>query len=97
MDIIVGLPDETTEDILYTLGELEKFDIENLTIHTLAFKRASNLFKESQDRVELDGKTITEAIKRLDREKRYNILTICTRQKNIMEWGENIGYSKLRL
>ena len=33
MDIIVGLPDETTEDILYTLGELEKFDIENLTIH----------------------------------------------------------------
>ena len=94
MDIIVGLPDETTEDILYTLGELEKFDIENLTIHTLAFKRASNLFKESQDRVELDGKTITEAIKRLVEKKDIHPYYMY-RQKNIMEWGENIGYSKL--
>ena len=94
MDIIVGLPDETTEDILFTLNELEKFDIENLTIHTLAFKRASNLFKESQERVELDGKVITEAIGKLVEKKGMNPYYLY-RQKNIMEWGENIGYSKL--
>lgn len=94
MDIIVGLPDETTEDILFTLNELEKFDIENLTIHTLAFKRASNLFKESQERVELDGKVITEAIGKLVEKKEMNPYYLY-RQKNIMEWGENIGYSKL--
>lgn len=94
MDIIVGLPDETTEDVLFTLNELEKFDIENLTIHTLAFKRASNLFKESQERVELDGKVITEAIGKLVEKKEINPYYLY-RQKNIMEWGENIGYSKL--
>lgn len=94
MDIIVGLPDETTEDVLFTLNELEKFNIENLTIHTLAFKRASNLFKESQERVELDGKVITEAIGKLVEKKEMNPYYLY-RQKNIMEWGENIGYSKL--
>lgn len=94
MDIIVGLPDETTEDVLFTFNELEKFDIENLTIHTLAFKRASNLFKESQERVELDGKVITEAIGKLVEKKGMNPYYLY-RQKNIMEWGENIGYSKL--
>lgn len=94
MDIIVGLPDETTEDVLFTFNELEKFDIENLTIHTLAFKRASNLFKESQERVELDGKVITEAIRKLVEKKEMNPYYLY-RQKNIMEWGENIGYSKL--
>lgn len=94
MDIIVGLPDETTEDVLYTLNELEKFDIENLTIHTLAFKRASNLFKESQERIELDGKIITQAIRELIEKKDMHPYYLY-RQKNIMEWGENIGYSKL--
>ena len=94
MDIIVGLPDETTEDVLFTFNELEKFDIENLTIHTLAFKRASNLFKESQERVELDGKVITEAIGKLVEKKEMKPYYLY-RQKNIMEWGENIGYSKL--
>ena len=94
MDIIVGLPDETTEDVLFTLNELEKFDIENLTIHTLAFKRASNLFKESQERVELDGKVITEAMGKLVEKKEMSPYYLY-RQKNIMEWGENIGYSKL--
>lgn len=93
MDIIVGLPDETTEDVLYTLGELEKFDIENLTIHTLAFKRASNLFKESQERVRLDGEIITKAIKELITKKKISPYYMY-RQKNIIEWGENIGYSK---
>lgn len=94
MDIIVGLPDETTEDVLFTLKELEKFDIENLTVHTLAFKRASNLFKESQERVELDGEIITEAISKLVRTKNIHPYYLY-RQKNIMEWGENIGYSKI--
>lgn len=93
MDIIVGLPDETTEDVLYTLGELEKFNIENLTIHTLAFKRASNLFKESQERVRLDGEIITKAIKELITKKKISPYYMY-RQKNIIEWGENIGYSK---
>jgi len=93
MDFIIGLPGETTEDILNTLKEIEKFDVDNLTIHTLAFKRASNLFKESQDRVELDGKKINLAISTLTKSKKL-FPYYMYRQKNIMEWGENIGFAK---
>ena len=45
MDLIIGLPEETTEEILDTLAQLNAYDIDNLTIHCLAFKRASKLFK----------------------------------------------------
>ena len=93
MDLIIGLTDETTQDIINTLKEVEKFDIDNLTIHTLAFKRASNLFKESQDRIELDGKVINSYIKKLV-EKKELYPYYMYRQKNIMEWGENIGFAK---
>lgn len=93
MDLIIGLPDESTEDVLYTLNELEKYDIENLTIHSLAFKRASNLFKESQDRKELDREVIEKRIKELVHSKNMKPYYMY-RQKNIMEWGENTGYSK---
>ena len=36
MDFIIGLPGETTEDILYTLENIKNYEIENLTIHTLS-------------------------------------------------------------
>lgn len=93
MDIILGLPQENTEDILYTLQELEKYDIENLTVHTLAFKRASNLFKETQEREILDIEKIENRIKKLIEKKEMKPYYMY-RQKNIVEWGENIGYSK---
>lgn len=92
MDFIIGLPDETTEDVLNTLKKVEKYDVDNLTFHSLAFKRASKLFKESQDRVVLDGDKINSAIKKLVESKNMTPYYMY-RQKNIMEWGENIGYS----
>ena len=93
MDLIIGLPDENTEDVLYTLNELEKYDIENLTIHSLAFKRASKLFKEDKNRKELDREIIEKRIKELIEKKQMKPYYMY-RQKNIMEWGENVGYAK---
>lgn len=93
MDLIIGLPDENTEDVLYTLNELEKYDIENLTIHSLAFKRASKLFKEDKTRKELDREIIEKRIKELIEKKQMKPYYMY-RQKNIMEWGENVGYAK---
>lgn len=93
MDLIIGLPDENTEDVLYTLNELEKYDIENLTIHSLAFKRASKLFKEDKNRKELDREIIEKRIKELIEKKQMKPYYMY-RQKNIMEWGENVGYVK---
>ncbi|WP_462427423.1 coproporphyrinogen III oxidase [Fusobacterium varium] len=93
MDLIIGLPDETTEDVLYTLSELEKYNIENLTIHSLAFKRASKLFKEDKNRKELNRDIIENKIKELTEKKQLKPYYMY-RQKNIMEWGENVGYAK---
>jgi oxygen-independent coproporphyrinogen-3 oxidase len=93
MDLIIGLPDETTEDVLHTLNEVEKYDIENLTVHSLAFKRASKLFKEDKIRKELDREIIEKRIRELTEKKQMKPYYMY-RQKNIMEWGENVGYAK---
>ena len=93
MDLIIGLPEETTEEILDTLAQLNAYDIDNLTIHCLAFKRASKLFKESQERNSIDRALIEEHIQEIVKEKKMKPYYMY-RQKNIIEWGENIGYSK---
>lgn len=94
MDFIIGLPRETTKEILYTIEEIKKYDIDNLTIHSLSFKRASNLFKENQEREEIDRALIEKHIDNIVYEKKLYPYYMY-RQKNIIEWGENIGYSKL--
>lgn len=43
MDLIAGLPGETLDDIRYTLQRISQLRPENLTVHTLAVKRGSNL------------------------------------------------------
>ena len=93
MDLIIGLPEETTEEILDTLAQLNAYDIDNLTIHCLAFKRASKLFKESQERNSIDRALIEEHIQEIVKNKEMKPYYMY-RQKNIIEWGENIGYSK---
>ena len=93
MDLIIGLPEETTEEILDTLAQLNAYDIDNLTIHCLAFKRASKLFKESQERNSIDRALIEEHIQEIVKDKEMKPYYMY-RQKNIIEWGENIGYSK---
>lgn len=94
MDLIIGLPEETTEEILYTLSEIRKYEIDNLTIHSLSFKRASKLFKEGQEREKIDRLLIEKYITELIKDKKM-FPYYMYRQKNIIEWGENIGYSKL--
>lgn len=42
-DLIMGLPNETSKDMEYTLNCVKKLPIDNLTIHTLAIKRASKI------------------------------------------------------
>lgn len=92
MDIILGLPGETVEDIFHTLEELEKYDIENLTVHSLAKKKGSPLyhtnFEESEvERVLVEGK-IAKLIEKKGMKPYYMY-----RQKNSLDWGENVGYS----
>ena len=96
MDIILGLPGETVEDVKYTLSELKKLSPENITVHTMAIKRGSKL-KEVQDTYQL-----------AEVDKIYAMLKQCEvvcaeiglepyymyRQKNMLGNFENVGYTK---
>ncbi len=45
VDVIVGLPEETIVDVKNTLSEIVMLKPENITIHTLSYKRGSDLTK----------------------------------------------------
>ena len=45
MDIILGLPGETVEDVQYTIDVIKSLCPDDLTVHSLAVKRASRLQK----------------------------------------------------
>lgn len=47
MDIIAGLPGETPQDMADTLARIAELQPDNLTVHTLAIKRGSNLIESS--------------------------------------------------
>ena len=49
MDMILGLPGETREDVSYTLSEIEKLSPDDLTIHSLALKRGSALMERIEE------------------------------------------------
>lgn len=44
MDLIIGLPGESMEDIEFSLAEAKRLAPENLTIHTLTMKKSAPLF-----------------------------------------------------
>ena len=93
MDLILGLPGETTNDILYTLQKTREYDMQNLTIHNLAIKRSSQLNKENYTHVKnLNYKKIYSEIYNLTRSKELYPYYMY-RQKNSFQGGENIGYS----
>ena len=48
MDLIMGLPEETLDDVKCTLEQIKALKPDNLTVHSLALKRAArlNMFKE---------------------------------------------------
>ncbi len=93
MDLIIGLPGETTGDILKTLNDIEEYDMDNLTVHVLALKKASDLYKDEIEREELDARMIEEKIAKITADKGLNPYYMY-RQKNSIDWGENIGYAK---
>ena len=47
MDVIAGLPGESTADFAYTMEEALRLSPESLTVHTLAIKRSSRLHLEN--------------------------------------------------
>ena len=92
MDLIIGLPGEGTKEILDTMKELEKYQMENLTVHVLALKKASVLFKEGHQEEEIDRQAVEKGIEELTQKKSLKPYYMY-RLKNSTQWGENLGYA----
>ena len=50
MDLIVGLPGESIEDVKKTIAKIKQLNPDSITIHTMAIKRASRL-RETLDNI----------------------------------------------
>jgi len=95
-DIIAGLPGETPDDMHRTMEGIVKLSPENITVHTLAIKRASRL-NAALERYSLPDAKTTEtmlgiasaACRNAGLEPYY-----LYRQKNMVGMFENVGYSK---
>ena len=92
MDFIIGLPGESVEDILNTFETVKGYDIDNLTIHFLAIKNGSTLIKNKYRITEIENQRIEDKIREVVEEKNLKPYYLY-RQKNSMNWGENLGYS----
>ena len=97
MDLILGLPGETVVNSSNTIERLLEMSPENITIHTLAVKRASRL-NEDLDLYELSHDAIVEEmLDQADRELRAHGISpyYMYRQKKMIGHLENVGYAKL--
>lgn len=95
MDLIIGLPGETPASLDHTLGEIEKLQPENLTVHTLAVK-TNSYFKEHPELLTLGEEGIRSMLEKVEtftRDQGY-IPYYMYRQKNMLGNFENVGYSK---
>lgn len=96
MDLILGLPGETAEDVANTLEEIRKLNPDSLTIHSLAIKRASRLSQwieqNGMDMLKNTDETMSIAVtgaRAMDMNPYY-----LYRQKNMTGNFENVGYAR---
>ncbi|WP_416828650.1 coproporphyrinogen III oxidase [Ectobacillus polymachus] len=95
MDLIIGLPGEGVDIFQHTLNETEKLMPESLTVHTLSFKRASEMTKNKEKYKVASRQEITEMMHMAEKwtnEHGYGPYYLY-RQKNILGNLENVGYS----
>lgn len=95
MDLIVGLPDETPEDVKDTMEQIKQLGPDSITVHTLAIKRAARLNTMRDRYREPDADQVQEMITlmaqyagEMGMEPYY-----LYRQKNMAGNFENVGYA----
>lgn len=95
-DLIAGLPDETPDDFRKTLEEVIGLDPANITVHTLAVKRASRLIETDEGYHYRQAKVVDEMLKissEMLNEAEYRPYYLY-RQKHMAGALENVGYCK---
>ncbi|SOC16726.1 oxygen-independent coproporphyrinogen-3 oxidase [Ureibacillus xyleni] len=96
MDLIIGLPNEGIEEFQHSLDESAKMQPESLTVHTLSFKRASEMTHNKDKYKVADRETVTKMMDMASDWTRENgyVPYYLYRQKNILGNLENVGYCK---
>ena len=96
MDLIVGLPEEQLSDVKNTMEKIKELDPDNLTVHSLAIKRAARLRMFRDEHADMHIYNSWETIdltaqyaKTMGMEPYY-----LYRQKNMAGNFENVGYAK---
>ena len=95
MDLIAGLPEEEESDFINTLQEILRMKPENITVHTLAVKRASRLRTLDEDYNYHQGKKVGAMLAAgafLLKEAGYRPYYLY-RQKQMTGNFENVGYT----
>lgn len=95
-DVIAGLPEESPEDFQQTLDILLSLEPENITVHTLALKRASKLKELDSSYHYHQGEIVREMLTRAEKQlydAGYHPYYLY-RQKQMAGNFENIGYAK---
>ena len=94
MDLIAGLPTDTTESFQKSLDKVLSFDAENITVHTLALKRSSSLVTEDKRKGDAENATnmLSLAFEKLMAEgyRPYYMY----RQSKCLGNLENVGWAK---
>lgn len=95
MDLILGLPGETIDDVRHTMEELKAMAPDNITVHSLAIKRAArlNIFWEKYAHMSMENSDETMAVAAAAAEELGLKPYYLYRQKNMAGNLENVGYA----
>ncbi|MFZ5590223.1 MAG: coproporphyrinogen dehydrogenase HemZ [Bacillota bacterium] len=96
MDVIVGLPGEGVEQVQDTMQQVTNLEPENISVHTLALKRASLLMQSGQ-RMELPSDSTVQQMHNATHfflQQRGYAPYYLYRQKRILGQQENTGYTQ---
>ncbi|BEP29114.1 coproporphyrinogen dehydrogenase HemZ [Helicovermis profundi] len=95
MDLIAGLTDEDENDFKNTLDLIMRLRPENITVHTLAIKRASYLNENKENQILTDSEIVKNmlSLSKSYTEDNLYFPYYLYRQKNMLGNFENIGYS----
>ena len=96
MDLIAGLPTDTTESYRSTLDKICELDPESITVHTLALKRSSKLTLQGSGVTDESGKAAYEMLAYGEKKltKSGYIPYYLYRQSRMEGNLENVGWSK---
>ncbi|MBC7958590.1 MAG: coproporphyrinogen dehydrogenase HemZ, partial [Vallitaleaceae bacterium] len=96
MDIIIGLPGETTEHVRQTMSQIKELAPENLTVHVMAIKKGSDLMEHLSEYALETAQTIEEMLEiTSDGARKMGLKPYYLyRQKHMVGNFENVGYAK---